>query len=214
MSEIKERLIEYLDYKGESKSEFGRKVGVSSAYITSIRKSIQPEKVENIALNYPDLNTAWLLTGEGSMLRSGGGSVVAGVEEAYGMIPLLPVAAQGGTLSDFAGSVNEGECERVFSPVAGAELAMPVSGDSMMPEYPPGSQIFIKKINERAFIDWGKVYVLDTCNGTIIKRLLPPTDGDASKVRCVSINPEYPPFDVAFEDIYGVYRVLVCMCVK
>lgn len=36
---VKERLIIYLDYKKETKSAFGRKIGVSAAYITSMRKS-------------------------------------------------------------------------------------------------------------------------------------------------------------------------------
>ena len=35
---IKERLTAYLKYKGINKSEFGRMVGVSNAYISSIRK--------------------------------------------------------------------------------------------------------------------------------------------------------------------------------
>lgn len=65
---VKERLIEYLDAKNIGKAEFGRKIGVSSAFVTSIRKSIQPDKLKSIALNYPDLNTSWLMTGEGTML--------------------------------------------------------------------------------------------------------------------------------------------------
>lgn len=91
---------------------------------------------------------------------------------------------------------------------------MTVSGDSMSPEYPNGSRIFIKRINERAFIEWGKVYVLDTCNDTVIKILVPAEK--EGYVKCVSINqdPIFAPFEVAFEDIYGVYKVLLCMSVK
>lgn len=37
-----------------------------------MRKSIQPDKISNIAAVYPDLNTGWLLTGEGEMLRTTG----------------------------------------------------------------------------------------------------------------------------------------------
>lgn len=67
---VKERLITYLDYKKVSKSDFGRSIGVSSAYVTSMRKSIDPEKLQSIAKNYPDLNTGWLMTGEGEMLKN------------------------------------------------------------------------------------------------------------------------------------------------
>lgn len=129
-------------------------------------------------------------------------------------VPLLPISAQGGSLTDFVVSVKDSDCERVVSPIKGADFAMTVAGDSMTPEYPSGSQILIKKINERAFIDWGKVYVLDTCNGSVIKRIFPADDKDPGKVKCVSINPDYPPFEVSFADIYGIYRVLLSMSVK
>ena len=66
---VKERLIEYLSYKGVSKATFGRSIGVSGAYVTSIRKSIDKDKLQSIALHYPDLNIEWLLYGEGSMLK-------------------------------------------------------------------------------------------------------------------------------------------------
>ena len=35
-----------------------------------MRVSIQPEKVLMIAKQFPDLNTGWLLTGEGEMLKA------------------------------------------------------------------------------------------------------------------------------------------------
>lgn len=93
-------------------------------------------------------------------------------------------------------------------------MSLQVSGDSMSPEYPNGSQILIKKINKSAFIEWGKVYVLDTCNGTVIKILVPSEK--EGFVKCVSINkdPIFAPFEVAWSDVYGVYRVLMCMSMK
>lgn len=132
--------------------------------------------------------------------------------EGQTIVPLIPISAQGGTLNDFTMSVMEYDCEKVISPIKGVDYAMTVSGDSMSPEYPSGCQILIKKINERAFIDWGKVFVLDTVNGTIIKKLMPTSDPD--KVLCVSINPNYPSFEVCLEHVTGVYRVLMCMSLK
>lgn len=66
---VKERLVKYIKHKQISNSDFCRAINVSMAYISSMRKSIQPDKLESIALNFPDLNTGWLLTGEGDMLR-------------------------------------------------------------------------------------------------------------------------------------------------
>jgi len=129
-------------------------------------------------------------------------------------VPLLPISAQGGSLNDFTVSVRDSDCERIVSPIKGADFAMTVAGESMAPEYPSGSQILVKKINERAFIDWGKTYVIDTCNGTVIKVLV-PSDNDGH-VRCLSINedPRYAPFEIAEGDIRGIYRVMMCMSVK
>lgn len=68
-STVKERLTAYLAYKRISKSEFGRRIGASSAFVTSIRRSISPENIQSIAKEFPDLNISWLVTGEGSMLK-------------------------------------------------------------------------------------------------------------------------------------------------
>lgn len=70
MDDVKSRLAAYLDAIGVNKSEFGRAIGVSSAYISSIRKSIQPDKLDKISQAYPDLNITWLLTGEGNMTKA------------------------------------------------------------------------------------------------------------------------------------------------
>lgn len=221
MSTQQERVVKLLNSRKITAYRLSKETGITQSTLSRFLNSpegkveMHPETMERIA-KYFEVSSTWLLTGEGEMLRGNEaeGVVVAGrkSEDEVSLVPLLPIAAQGGSLNDFVVSVKENDCERVVSPIRGADFAMPVAGDSMAPEYPAGSQIFIKKINERAFIDWGKVYVLDTCNGSVIKRVFP--SDNAEKVKCVSINPEYPPFEVSYEDIYGMYRVLLCMSVK
>ena len=212
---MRRRILKYLTYKGISKYKFYQETGLSNGYLDK-DADLNIASYEKISSCYTDLNMDWVRTGEGEMLRDNSTEEVKAdgekSEDEISLVPLLPIAAQGGSLNDFVVSVKENDCERVVSPIRGADFAMPVAGDSMAPEYPAGSQIFIKKINERAFIDWGKVYVLDTCNGSVIKRVFPADD--SGKVKCVSINPDYPPFEVAYEDIYGMYRVLLCMSIK
>ena len=130
------------------------------------------------------------------------------------LIPLLPISAQAGTLNDFIISVKESDSERVISPIKGVDFALSISGESMSPEYPNGSQVLCKKINHGAFIDSGRVYVLDTVNGIVIKQIVLMDDG--LSVRCYSINkdPIFSPFNINLSDIYGVYRVLMCMSIK
>jgi DNA-binding XRE family transcriptional regulator/SOS-response transcriptional repressor LexA len=127
-------------------------------------------------------------------------------------VPLLPIAARGGTLNDFVMSVKSVDCEKIISPITGIDFAITVTGDSMAPEYPHGSRILIKKINEKAFIDWGRVYVLDTCNGTVIKKIMPGSKED--RVQCQSLNEAYPPFEICFNDMFGMYRVLMLLAEK
>ena len=73
---VKERLCEYLKAKRITKAEFGRSIGVSASYVTSMRDngraSIGVEKIERIRQRYPDLNIEWLLTGNGKMYNEAG----------------------------------------------------------------------------------------------------------------------------------------------
>ncbi|CCY36335.1 phage repressor [Alistipes sp. CAG:831] len=225
MSEIKDRLTKFLEYKGYGQLKFENTAGLGRGFVNKVGFNINAKSLEKIAKAYPELNIDWLRSGHGSMLNNGESegtlytpkeehSQTTESEDTAKLVLLLPVSAQGGSLNDFVVSVKESDCEKVVSPIRGVDFAMTVSGDSMSPEYPNGSRIFIKKINERAFIEWGKVYVLDTCNGTVIK-ILVPSDKEGY-VKCVSINtdPIFAPFEVALEDIYGVYKVLLCMSVK
>ena len=129
-----------------------------------------------------------------------------------GTLPVIPTEAMAGTLGEFADSVQAYDCERMISPIKGADYAIKVCGDSMSPEIPNGSQILIKKIYEEEFVEWGKVFCLDTRNGAIIKKVFPTSDPEI--VECRSVNPEYPPFVVNVRHIFGWYRVLMVLSLK
>lgn len=224
MSAVKNRLEQFIKAMNLSTRSFERSINASVGFVRNIRQSISPDKQSDILKVYPNLNMTWLLLGEGCMLRDD--SVVKNTsynlpelpKEATKknpqskIVPLIPISAQGGSLNDFSISVMNYECEKVVSPMMDVDFAISISGDSMAPEYPSGCQVLIKRINESAFIEWGKVYVLDTCNGIIIKKLMPSESPD--KVLCVSINPGYPKFEVAFKYIQGIYRVMMVMAVK
>ena len=129
-----------------------------------------------------------------------------------GTLPVIPTEAMAGTLGEFADSVNAYDCERMISPIKGADYAIKVCGDSMTPDIPNGSQILIKKIFEDEFVEWGKVFCLDTRNGAVIKRVYPTDNPEV--VECRSINPDYPPFRVNVRSINGWYRVLMVLSMK
>lgn len=65
---VKERLKIYAASKHLSISDFCRAIDVSVSYVSSMRRSLAPAKIQSIAQKFPDLNLTWLMTGEGSML--------------------------------------------------------------------------------------------------------------------------------------------------
>lgn len=127
-------------------------------------------------------------------------------------LPVLPMGARAGTIQDWCDAAHEYDCEKIVSPIRGASLAAQVTGDSMSPEYPSGSQVIVKRIDEAAFVQWGEVYLLDTVNGPVLKKVR-RIEGD-SAIECVSLNPAYQPFRVECKDIRGWYRVLMCLALK
>lgn len=217
-----ERIIKFKEYTGMSFNKLAEYIGIKTSQtlydIKSGKHGISKDLAEKIQAKYLNINTSWLLTGEGEMLKSQSGGVVneeqGESEVSVEHVRLLPLYAQGGSLNDFTVTVKDSDCEKVLSPVKGADFAIQVHGDSMSPEYPSGSLILIKKINEAAFIEWGKSYVLDTVNGSVVKMVV-PSDKDGC-IRCVSINPDprYAPFDVPLSSVFGIYRVLMCMSMK
>lgn len=68
-SPVKQRLKDFIKVRGISERQFCLSSGLSTSFVSSIRKSILPETVELIEETYPELNTGWLLTGKGAMFN-------------------------------------------------------------------------------------------------------------------------------------------------
>lgn len=212
--EVLDKIKSFYNFK--SISEFARYLGVNSQNVrnwyarNNYNANLLIERCKEISPEF-------IITGKGEMLKSStaasmGSSMLRQAEPGPYTVPLIPISAQGGSFNDFVVSVKDSDCEKVISPVRQVDFALTVTGDSMAPEYPSGSQVLVRKVDEKAFIEWGRVYVLDTCNGTVIKKLNPGRD--ESEVLCSSINPDYQPFSVKLTDVYGLYRVMMCMTLK
>ena len=99
-------------------------------------------------------------------------------------VPLLPVTAQGGSLTEFEAQVKEYDCEKIISPIRDAELAVPVTGDSMSPEYASGCRVLVRNKESE------------------------------DRIVCRSVNPNYQDFEIEKTDIRGWYRVLMEISLK
>ena len=214
METLKERLEYFLKSKRISKAEFGRSIGVSAAFVTSIRKSIQPDKIEAIKAAYPDLNVTWLLTGEGDMMVSDGGAAPMEASPAYGGQRL-----QGGSATGFTQERAEvvGSVLLPGLPVGPDVPYFQVRGDSMVchadpsKSIPAGAWVGVRAHQSQS-IRWGEVYAFNTLDGPMVKKLLPSDKGD-DYIKCVSYNVEegYHPFDIPKNEIIGALYDVVAV---
>lgn len=209
-------LSQLLEHLAESPTSFARSIGLKRETrilnVLNGRNNISTDLCKIIKNAYPEVKTSWLMTGEGDMFEDIGNKEELkelGIYTTY----LLPQSALGGSLDGFsANGTTLQNCEAVISPIENVDFAITVYGESMTPEYPNGSRILIKRINHHSFIEWGKTYVLDTCNGVVIKNVRKSIHDD--RITCHSINPDYDDFDIFYDDIYTMYKVLMCLSTK
>ena len=193
---VKERLKAYLSENNISMAEFSRRIGVSPAYITSMRKSIQPDKVERIKEEFPDHDIDWLLTGVKKSPPPQVADTRPRIENQY--------AAGGG--NEALDGVTLAQCEQV--PVVpmfpNYTFTMRVTGESMQPYINPGDEVACLKIEESSFLQFGRIHVLFTSQGVMVKRIFDEGDG----IRCVSINDAFPDFVIPKKEIYSYNLVI------
>lgn len=116
--------------------------------------------------------------------------------------PRILTYACAGTLTE---AIDEySEQMPVMAQMPRYDFTIMVRGDSMEPEFRSGDEIACLKVNEKAFIQWGKPHVLFTSQGIVVKRLYEGENG----FRCVSDNKQYPEFFVPGEDVYSVSLVV------
>ena len=68
--DIKSRTYLFVKHKGLTMKKFEELCGLSSGYVSSMRKGFGRGKLDNVLTTFPDLNREWLLYGEGEMLVS------------------------------------------------------------------------------------------------------------------------------------------------
>ena len=203
---VKSRLLEFVAYTKISRRKFQESIGVSNSYIQNISEGIGADVLNRISIQYPNLNTSWLLTGEGEMIKNREMESSSIDERNKKTRPRIPYYAAAGTLTETIEGVTEYQCEEV--PVISAfphyDFTIRVVGRSMEPEYFAGDEVACLKVNEKRFLQWGRVHVLDTTQGVVIKRIY--DNGDC--ITCRSYNPEFPDFSIPKEDIRS-YNLVV-----
>ena len=219
---ILERIKEYIDCKGITIAAFERSIGMSNASFGKSLKNrgaIGSDKIENILSVYTDLSSEWLLTGTGNMLKSDLDKPIEAHKRSTEPpkssnkrrgIPLIPIDAVAGFPSADNDGVYMEDCEHYSIPefeAKGANFLIRVSGDSMHPLYENGDIIACRKISDILFFQWGGIYVLDTSQGALVKRVEEAED-DQQSILCISENPRFKPFHLPKSDIRSLSTII------
>ena len=222
-----ERLDQFIKNQALSVRSFEMSIGASDGMIRRAIKNntdIQSKWLSAIADNYPNLSVDWLLTGRGSMLKSD--TVLIDEQEMKekevlpakkNLIPFYEDVSTIGGLNDRMANTDPSSPTEWIA--AGdwfpeATAAIRHYGDSMV-EYPSGSILALKHVNNPQLIMNGRNYVVETSEYRVTKQL--QNKGD--HFMAYSTNREtYPdgnlihaPFSVPKEEIRHIYLVLGCV---
>ena len=208
-------------YTKGNKAQFAKLLGVSAQTISAwIARNTFDAELIYAKCRYVD--SSWLLTGEGAMLQetenNNAPTPKHTVEIAHQVphgssegIPLIPLDAVAGFPAESGGGVRLEDCERYVIPEfenKGANFLIRVSGDSMVPLYYSGDLLACRKITDIRFFQWGTVYVLETSQGVLVKRVQESVD-HADSILCVSENNSvHHPFLLPRDDIRSLSTIV------
>lgn len=213
---IKQNILKYLDFIGVTPYKFYQETGITRGVLTQ-NNGMSEENTTRFLAYYKNVNPEWLLTGQGSMLKTSSDlktsiPVAKPVESSTDGIPLIPIEAMAGFgIGEM--QIMEFESERFVVPTfKGADFLIQVKGSSMYPKYNSGDIVACKKLPlNDLFFQWNKVYVLDTEQGALIKRI--DIGSDEDHVMIISDNEKYRPFPLhkskinAISIVMGVIRL-------
>lgn len=213
--------------------QFSERIDYPASKLYDIQRGktikFKDDLISRILAVFPKYNRIWLLTGEGEMLKSAARPSQAQPsddretterrprEEApvmkpvvSGGIPLVPIDAVAGFNGWDESGIAELDCARYDVPdfaAVHADFLIRVSGSSMYPKYSSGDILACRKVVEVTFIQWGKIYVIDSQQGAMVKRLF-EIEGDVDHILCKSDNENYPPFKLPKDEIRSLSIVV------
>lgn len=207
----KKRILEFIKNQKITIPIFFQKTGIKRGFLDSdkLDQAVSDRHFSMIIAAFPDLSVDWLITGEGPMLRSDLPVAHPATEPGAG-IPLIPIEAVAGLPTDDPVGTRFIDCAHYIIPDfanLNVEYMIRVSGSSMYPKYSNGDILACRRVHDVLFFQWGKIYVIDSSQGALVKRVF--QDEDPDRILLVSYNREnYPPFSIPKSDIRSLSIVV------
>ena len=221
---IIERLDKYIKFNELNDNQITVNCELSVGLLGKARKGdsdLGKKAIDKILNFYQDINKTWLLTGEGSMLKSPQMNEAKAIDvDMFMHIPLVPVTAQGGYLRGY------GDQEYIDSlpsiPVIvdktykGKYRVFEVEGDSMDDgsRYAlyDGDKILCREVKRELWKsklhirDWFFV-VVHQYEGITVKQIINHNveNGD---IVCHPLNPIFDDFSLNLDDVTELYNVI------
>lgn len=210
---MEEVINKLLSYSGLNAKAFSEKIGLERPQaiydlLKGKTKSISPAMKNKILSVFTEINPSWLLTGEGEMLRTAINDTTSLPDgrQMDNAIPLIPMDAFAGYPPQQYSDLPVEDYYHVAE-FSRADFLIRVKGDSMTPKLNGGDIVACKKVYERLFFQWHRIYVIYTnSQGVMIKRV-EQSERDGC-IRLVSDNPSYQPFDIPESDISDIALVM------
>jgi hypothetical protein len=218
---VKERIVMFIKYLNMGQTAFEKSCGLSNGLVNNIKGSISEKSLQKISQKYPDLNTTWLMMGDGQMLRNTHQIQNASVRsiQQFVNVPIVQVRAVAGYLHGY------GDHEYIDSlptipaitdkSYRGKYLCFECDGDSM----DDGSRYSVcdkdillgREVKRDLWKyklhinDW--FFIIVHVNGINVKKIT-HHDLERGTIRCHSLNPLYEDFELSLNDVYELYNVI------
>ena len=217
----KDKIKQYLEYKGISKNRFYNQTGLSVGFLDS-GKSLGVDKAKIIINKFPDLSLEWLVMDKGNMLNTED-TQLSGVNIAEQFplrtdrtldlqsVPLYELDAAAGLVALFADTTRPTPISHLQIPnLPPCDGAIYVRGDSMYLLLKSGDIVLYKEINNtNGCLLWGEMYLLSfTLDGEdyITIKYVQKSEVEGF-VRLVSHNPHHAPQEIPRDSIRAVALV-------
>ena len=210
---VLQRINDIKDYYSLSDNAFAGRVGIPQTTLSNIfirDSDIKYSYLKKIVTSFGDISSDWLITGEGSMLKSETNIVSTPINvHAIKYYPNIK-GSMGGV--SFLDNPNEDFEDIALPGFSDCQYAINAYGDSMSPLIKSGQIVVLREWNEH-FIDWGKIYLVVTKSGYRAIKYLMPSE-HKGRVICKSENEkENPPFEVDYDnDVHKIYLVKGWIC--